>query len=138
MDLKEQWLGKAAEKGARVLVVDLPAPGTLPVRILPQYLRVALGGSDFETFSTGLLDPARPRRAVVSPGASVDMSANLIDAVVMEGASVGAGALVVRSVLCPGARVEPGGEVVDAVMTENGVRSDKMFAGAAAARRGWR
>lgn len=138
MDLKEQWLGKAAAGGARVLVVDLPEPGTMPVRILPQYLRVALGTGGFESFATGLVDPGRPRRALVSPGASIDPSADLIDAVVMEGASVGAGALVVRSVVCPGARVEPGGELVDAVMTENGKRSDKMYAGTAAARRGWR
>lgn len=138
MDLKEQWLGRAVEQGAKAVVVDLPAPGTMPVRILPQYLRVALGAGGFDAFSTGVLERDIRRRALVSAGASVDPSADLVDAVVMEGASVGAGALVVRSVICPGARVEPGGEVVDAVMTENGSRSDKMLAGNTAARRGWR
>ncbi len=138
MDLKEQWLGKATERGARALVVDLPEPGTLPVRILPQYLRVALGGEAFDDFASGLVTKDARRRALVSPASTVDPSADLIDAVVMEGASIGAGALVVRSIVCPGARVEPGGELVDAVMTENGARSDKMLAGAAAARRGWR
>ena len=138
MDLKEQWLGKVAGEGAEIRVVDLPEPGTLPVRILPQYLRVALGADDFDRFATGVIDSGTARRALVSPAATVDEDADLIDAVVMEGATVGAGALVVRSVVCPSARVEPGAQVVDAVVTESGIRSDKMFAGTTSARRGWR
>jgi len=138
MDLKEQWLGKAVESGARAVVVDLPPPGALPVRILPQYLRVALRDSPLERFATGVLGPESPRHAVVSPAARVDPTADLIDAVVMEGGVVSAGAAVVRSVVCPGGRVEPGAQVVDAVVTESGERSDKMMVSAAGFRQGWR
>ena len=127
MDLKEQWLDKVAQAGARVVVVDLPRPGTRPIRILPHYLRAALDpeGRGAE-FATGVLPAGLPARSLVCPSAAVDPSAELVDAVVMEGARIGKGALVIRSIVCPGARVEPGMQVVDAVVTERGVRSDKM------------
>lgn len=137
MDLKEQWLGAAIGQGARVRVVDIPPPGTLPVRILPQYLRLVLSEGGATGFTTGVIEASHRRVALVSPAATVDPGADVIDSVVMEGARVGAGALVVRCLVCPGARVEPGAEVVDAVITETGVRSDKIGLATAGFSQGW-
>jgi len=135
MDLKEQWLSRAREAGARVAVVDLPRPGTRSLRILPHYLRATLdpegAWGEGAGFQTGIVGADAPRRALVCPSARVSDEADVIDAVVMEGARVEKGAVVVRSVVCPGALVEPGAQVVDAVVTESGVRSDKIPVGMA-------
>jgi hypothetical protein len=132
MDLKEQWLDRVVQTGAHVVVVDLPPPGTRPLRILPHYLCAALDPSGLGAeFATGVLAAGEAARSLVCPSANVDPAAELVDAVVMEGARVGKGALVIRSIICPGGRVEPGAQVVDAVVTERGVRSDKMPLGQA-------
>ena len=60
---------------------------------------------------------------LVEPGAEVDASAYLHDAVVLRGARVEAGATVVRSVVCEGALVRRGTRVVDALVT----RPDKAL-----------
>ena len=60
---------------------------------------------------------------LVEPGADVDATAYLHDAVVLRGARVEAGATVVRSVVCEGAIVRRGTRVVDALVTRQiGVR----------------
>jgi len=131
MDLKEQWLSRAVDRGMNVRVFVLPAPGASPLRTRAQFLRACFAprrGSPSSSwmrhgFTRGVLVRGRVSN-LIAPGAEVDPGALLAHTIAMPGARVEAGAVVARSILCPGARVGPGEEVVDAVVTADGAHLD--------------
>ncbi len=124
VDLKEQWLGKAAAAGLKISAAPVEAPGSLPVRTLAEAIaaaRMANAGDDRgrhgeRTLRRGLAGGgAQCSFSVVHPSARVHPSASVIDSVVMPNAVVEANAIVVRSIVCPGAAVQAGDDVVDSV-----------------------
>jgi len=125
MDLKEQLLGKAVEKGLHVAVCDLQAGRPTRLRNRRQFL-AASGAAHPKPPSArnGLLAKQPFNVNCVCEGAHVSASAHLMDSIVMPGARVGDDAVVVRSIVMPGAVVERGAAVVDCCVSSAGIYSD--------------
>ncbi|MFI4855371.1 MAG: hypothetical protein ACIAQF_10400 [Phycisphaerales bacterium JB065] len=127
MDLKEQWLGRVAESGRSVRVVDLGGTPSVLLREREGMLTAARHATKrhFKANSADQND-SRPIRslysgsdqgyfAALSPQATIEPNTSIVDSVIMEGAVVKAGAIVARSVICPGAVVAEAEVVVDQV-----------------------
>lgn len=131
MDIKEQWLRRMQEAGAKVRVHRLAGWGALPLRTRTQFLEAAMVANGVSPAGRlrefSYFDPvgATPDAgfAVVPEDVAVGAGAALVDSVVGRRAEIGAGSIVVRSIIAPGARVQPGSEVVDAVVSGGGVLS---------------
>ncbi len=127
MDLKEQLLPKIREVGT-VEVVDLDAPGALPLRTRRQFLDAASWisrGIGAESATGIWWTPASGAWSEIAENARVEPDAQIVDSVVMRGARIGAGALVARSIVCPGCVVAPQDRVVDGVVGQSGVSVDR-------------
>jgi hypothetical protein len=132
MDLKEQLLGRAADRGKRMAVVELAGPGAKAVRTRRDLLAAA--GAEARTLGRVVDRLSVAQRpvvlaeenwpSVVRPGADIAAGAVLVESIVMAGAHVLEGAVVVRSVVAPGVTIPAGAQVVDAVVTREGVRYD--------------
>jgi hypothetical protein len=125
MDLKEQLLGRAVERGFHVAVCDLKAGRPVRIRTRRQLLS-ASGAAHPLTASTrnGLLARSRFGANCICDGAEVAESAHVLDSVVMPGARVEEGAVVVRSVVFDGGIVRRGVAVVDCCVSTLGVFTD--------------
>lgn len=132
VDLKEQWLGSVREKGMKIEIHALDAPGLLPVRTLEQLLVAARyakhatsqwGGEQNDVRGLVRRDDAQGLR-VICPGALIAPGARVIDSIVMGDAIVSANATVVRCLICSGTRIQSGVEVADSVISARERLSD--------------
>ena len=122
VDFKEQALPQIARHFAVKAVRCRRATAT-SVRSTEAYLgalqrhHAKLAGRGRGAEPDPLEDSFTKSFALVEPGAEVDASAYLHDAVVLRGARIEPGATVVRSVVCEGAVVRRNERVVDALVT---------------------
>lgn len=122
MDLKEQWLGKAAQSGLNVRVHRLDGSYSYELRTRGDFLQAAraAGGVTGPTQhgSGGVVQNGNSASLAhpVDVGVTVGPGAVIVDSVVMPGARIGPDAVVARSLVCPGGRVAQGQTVVDAVV----------------------
>ncbi len=116
VDLKEQWLRAAVDRGLGVWCHRLPEPGAMPIRTLEQLLSAARVANGWAQDGREPNETPGGTRAVIAESAVLAPNAAVIDSIVMEGARIGAGAVVARSLVLPGANVDPGAEVVDAAI----------------------
>ena len=132
VDLKEQWLGSVREKGMKIEIHGLDAPGFLPVRTLEQFLVAARyarhaagqwGGVKNDVRGLVRSDDARGLR-VICQGALIAPGARVIDSIVMGDTIVSANATVVRCLICSGTRIQSGVEVADSVISDRNCLSD--------------
>lgn len=132
VDLKEQWLGSVREKGMKVEIHGLDAPGFLPVRTLEQLLAAARyarhaagqrGGEENDVRGLVRSDDAQGLR-VICQGALIAPGARVIDSIVMGDTIVSANATVVRCLICSGTRIQSGVELVDSVISARERLSD--------------
>ena len=127
IDLKEQWLAKLIEQDARVMVCDIPAPGTMLLHTREAFLAAVRTCNGIKEAQGGvglaprILHGTRHAASVICPDARVEPDAVVVDALVSPGAVIGAGALVARSIVGPGAIVAPGAQVIDAVAGPTGI-----------------
>jgi hypothetical protein len=123
VDMKEQALPQIA-KSFDVRVVNCRRPTGLPLRTPEDYISAMRqwhrGVGVRPGSRRGQIDPLAEDFsrgfAVIEPGAFVDSTALLHDAVVLRGSKVESQAAVVRSLVLPGAIVKPNARVIDEVV----------------------
>jgi len=124
VDMKEQALPRIATR-FDVRVLNRPRPSGLPLRTLEDYVtalrchhrRSGEDGASEAIVTDPLAENLSAAFALVEPGAKVDSTARLHDAVVLAGAVVEPGAVLVRSVVCPGGVVRRDRSAVDQFVT---------------------
>lgn len=128
VDMKEQALPRIAQEFA-VRVDQRRRPTGLPVRSLEDYVLALRCYHRRKAGKSAAIDPLAEdwssSFALVEPGATVDPSARLHDAVVLRGGAVEAGAVLVRSVVCADGVVRRDKTAVDQVVCEAGDRRSR-------------
>jgi hypothetical protein len=120
VDMKEQALPLIASS-FNVRVIQRRRPTGLPVRSLSDYIQALRFHHRSKSGRPASADPLAedfsPTFSIVEPGAKVDASARLHDAVVLKDAVIEPGAVVVRSVVCVGATLGRDKSAVDQLVT---------------------
>jgi hypothetical protein len=124
VDMKEQALPRIAGR-FDVRVLNRSRPSGLPLRTLDDYVtalryhhrRLRDDGVRETEVADPLAENLAPAFALVEPGAEVDASARLHDAIVLSGGVVEAGAVLVRSVVCPGGVVRRERSIINQFVT---------------------
>jgi hypothetical protein len=119
VDLKEQAL-PAMRESFDVRVARLEVHATATVRSLEQYVEAlrALSRAGPDEGAGPFAEDWRPAFSIVEPGARVDPTSRVHDAVVLGGGVVEARAVVARSVVCPGGVVRAGRRETGALVTD--------------------
>lgn len=121
IDMKEQALPRIASR-FDVRVLNRLRPSGLPLRTLEDYITALRFHhrrfrDNHDVAETDMTDPLAenlsPAFALVEPGAEVNSTARLHDAVVLSGGIVESDAVLVRSVVCPGGVVRRERSTVD-------------------------
>jgi len=137
VDMKEQALPLIASS-FNVRVIHRRRPTGLPVRSLTDYIQALRfhhrGRSGRPASADPLAEDWSPTFSLVEPGAKVDASARLHDAVVLKDAIVEPGAVVVRSVVCVGALLGRDRTAVDQLVTLGAVQTRRRRQQVAVAR----
>ncbi len=130
VDIKEQWLASARDRGVKVRVHGFSSPGAIPLRTRADFLAAARHVNNHLASRAGrsIAPPpagAEPLR-VIGHGAAIGPDVRIDNAVIMPAAVIGGGALIEHSVVCPGAVIEPKLRVVNAVVSRSGFHVDQF------------
>jgi hypothetical protein len=125
VDMKEQALPGIALK-YDVRVVRRRRPTGLPIRTLEDYVQALRLHHRRQQGKPFIPDPLAedwsPAFALIEPGATVDPTARVHDAVVLAGAVVEPGAVLVRSLVCTGEVVRRDRTIVDQLVCKDDPR----------------
>ncbi|MEE8154085.1 MAG: hypothetical protein V3T53_03880 [Phycisphaerales bacterium] len=133
VDIKEQWLASASDRGVKVRVHGFSSPGALPLRTRADFLAAARHVNNHLASRDGRSIAPLPAEAtgpeplrVIGHGAAIGPDVGIEDAVIMPAAVIGGGALIEHSVVCPGAVIEPKLRVLNAVVSRSGFHVDQF------------
>ncbi|MCH8259180.1 MAG: glycosyltransferase [Planctomycetes bacterium] len=133
VDIKEQWLASAGDRGVKVRVHGFSSPGALPLRTRSDFLAAARHVNNHVASRACRSIASPPAQAaglepfrVIGHGAAIGPDVHINDAVIMPAAVIGGGALIEHSVVCPGAVIEPKLRVVNAVVSRSGFYVDQF------------